>query len=118
MDRSVTRRLGPMTFPAPVPEIPAADLDKGIAYYVNTLGFHCDWRQEQYGIAGVSRDNCRLFIASQSIRELYYKVGPVLFWLDSKAEVDELFAEWEAANAKLLSELEDMVPGLRMFLRP
>ena len=103
--------------PAPVPEIPAADLDKAIAYYVETLGFGCDWRQDRYGIAGVSRDNCRLFIASESIRELYHKVGPVLFWLnvDSKAEVDALFAEWKAANAKLLSEPEDILPWLREF---
>jgi hypothetical protein len=27
-----------MTFPAPVPEIPAANVDKAAAYYVNTLG--------------------------------------------------------------------------------
>jgi hypothetical protein len=27
-----------MTFPAAVPEIPAADVDKAAAYYVNTLG--------------------------------------------------------------------------------
>jgi hypothetical protein len=28
-----------MTFPAPVPEIPAANVDKAAAYYVDTLGF-------------------------------------------------------------------------------
>jgi hypothetical protein len=32
-----------MTFPTPVPEIPAADVDKAAAYYVNTLGFTFDW---------------------------------------------------------------------------
>ena len=63
-----------MTFPAPVPEIPAADLDKAVAYYVNALGFTCDWRNEKDGIAGISRENCRLFIASRSLRELYGKV--------------------------------------------
>jgi len=32
-----------------------------------------------------------------------------VFWLNlnSKAEVDELFAEWKAANAKIVSEPED-----------
>jgi hypothetical protein len=29
----------PMTFPAPVPEIPVANVDKAAAYYVDTLGF-------------------------------------------------------------------------------
>ena len=48
-----------MKFPAPVPEIPVADLDKAIAYYVNVLGFAGDWRNEKDGIAGVSRC-CRL----------------------------------------------------------
>ena len=37
----------PMTFPAPVPEIPAANVDKAAAYYVNTLGFTLDWGDDQ-----------------------------------------------------------------------
>ena len=41
-----------MTLPAPVPEIPAANIDKAAAYYVNTLGFTFDWGDEQGGIAG------------------------------------------------------------------
>jgi hypothetical protein len=44
-----------MTFPAPVPEIPAANVDKAAAYYVNTLGFTSDWGDDQGGIAGISR---------------------------------------------------------------
>jgi hypothetical protein len=31
-----------MTFPAPVPEIPAANVDDTAAYYVNKLGFTFD----------------------------------------------------------------------------
>src|SRR5437879_1667297 len=82
-----------MTFPAPVPEIPAANIDKAAAYYVNTLGFTFDWGDDQNGIAGISRGNCRLFITNRSFRESYGNIGPILFWLnlDSKAEVDELF---------------------------
>jgi uncharacterized glyoxalase superfamily protein PhnB len=74
-----------MTFLAPVPEIPAADVDPAIAYYVNTLGF---------------------------------TFGPILFWLNlnSKAEVDELFAEWKAAQAKIVSEAEDKPWKLREFM--
>ena len=49
-----------MTFPAAVPEIPAANVDKAAAYYVNTLGFTFDWGDEQGGIAGISRGKCRL----------------------------------------------------------
>ena len=32
-----------MTLPAPVPEIPAANVDKAAEYYVHNLGFTFDW---------------------------------------------------------------------------
>jgi uncharacterized glyoxalase superfamily protein PhnB len=107
-----------MTFPAPVPEIPAASVDKAAAYYVNTLGFTFDWGDDQGGIAGISRGNCRLFITNRSFRESYGNIGPILFWLnlDSKAEVDELFAEWKAAHANIVSEPEDKPWKLREFM--
>src|SRR5712691_4790409 len=107
-----------MTFPAPVPEIPAANIDKAAAYYVNTLGFTFDWGDEQGGIAGISRCNCRLFLTNRSFREHYGNVGPILFWLNlnSKAEVDELFAEWKAAQARIVSEPEDKPWKLREFM--
>jgi uncharacterized glyoxalase superfamily protein PhnB len=107
-----------MTFPAPVPEIPAANVDKAAAYYVSTLGFTFDWGDDQSGIAGISRGNCRLFITNQSFRESHGNIGPVLFWLnlDSKAEVDELFAQWKAAHAKIISEPEDKPWKLREFM--
>jgi uncharacterized glyoxalase superfamily protein PhnB len=109
-----------MTFPAPVPEIPAANVDKAAAYYVNTLGFTIDWGDDQGGIAGISRGNCRLFITNRSFRESYGNIGigPILFWLnlDSKAEVDELFAQWKAAQAKIVSEPEDKPWKLREFM--
>jgi hypothetical protein len=60
-----------MTFPAPVPEIPAANVDKAAAYYVNTLGFSFDWGDDQGGIAGIARENCRLLITNQSFRQSY-----------------------------------------------
>src|SRR4030088_3042111 len=113
-----TMNQEPMTFPAPVPEIPAANVDKAVAYYVDTLGFTIDWGDDQGGIAGISRGNCRLFITNRSFRESYGNIGPILFWLnlDSKAEVDELFAQWKAAQAKLVSEPEDKPWKLREFM--
>jgi uncharacterized glyoxalase superfamily protein PhnB len=106
-----------MTFPAPVPEVPVANIDKAAAYYVNTLGFTFDWGDEQGGIAGISRGNCRLFLTNPSFREHYRNTVPTLFWLNlnSKAEVDELFAEWNAAQAKVISEPEDKPWKLREF---
>jgi predicted lactoylglutathione lyase len=42
----------------------------------------------------------------------------ILFWLNlsSKAEVDELFAQWKAAHAKIVSEPEDKPWKLREFM--
>jgi uncharacterized glyoxalase superfamily protein PhnB len=107
-----------MTFPAAVPEIPAANVDKAAAYYVNTLGFTFDWGNDEGGIAGISRGDCRLFITNASFRESYGNVGPALFWLNlhSKGEVDALFAQWKAAGASVVSEPEDKPWKLREFI--
>ena len=107
-----------MTFPAPVPEIPAANVDAAVSYYVNRLGFTLDWGNDEGGIAGISRGKCRLFITKHSFRESYGNTGPLLFWLNlnSKAEVDELFAEWKSTHAKIVSEPEDKPWKLREFI--
>jgi uncharacterized glyoxalase superfamily protein PhnB len=107
-----------MTFPAAVPEIPAANVDTAAAYYVHTLGFTFDWGNDEGGIAGISRGDCRLFITNASFRESYGNVGPVLFWLNlhSKGEVDETFAQWKAAGASVVSEPEDKPWKLREFI--
>lgn len=107
-----------MTFPAAVPEIPAASIDKAVAYYVKTLGFTVDWGGEEGGIAGISRGDCRLFVTNPSFHKTFGNGGTILFWLNlsSKAEVDELFAEWEAAGAKIVSAPEDKPWKLREFM--
>lgn len=106
-----------MTFPTPVPEIPAANVDAAAAYYVHALGFTLDWGDDHGGIAGVSRGDCRLFITNRPFREGYGNAGPVLFWLNvaSKAEVDELFSEWRSAQARIVCEPEDKPWKLREF---
>lgn len=111
-------RLNDMTLPAAVPEIPVASIDRAVAYYVERLGFVLDWGDEGGGIAGISRGDCRLFLTNGSFRESYKNRGPILFWLnlDSKSEVDELFAEWKSAQAKLVSEPEDKPWMLREFM--
>jgi len=107
-----------MMFPAPIPEIPAANVEEAAAYYVNTLGFTLDWGDDDGGIAGISRGSCRLFLTNRSFRESLGNVGPILFWLnlDSKSEVDELFAEWSATQARVVSEPEDKPWMLREFI--
>ncbi|MEO8367641.1 MAG: VOC family protein [Candidatus Solibacter sp.] len=107
-----------MKFPAAVPEIPAANVNTAAEYYVAKLGFTLDWGDDEGGIAGISRGECRLFITNRRFRESYGNTGPILFWLNlnSKAEVDELFARWKAAQAKIVAEPEDKPWKLREFI--
>ena len=40
-------------FPQAVPEIPVSNVEKAAEYYVNVLGFHFDWGNDQGGIGGI-----------------------------------------------------------------
>ena len=50
--------------PGAVPEIPVSDLDQSADYYRTKLGFQLDWGGGDFGLAGISNGNCRLFLAS------------------------------------------------------
>jgi uncharacterized glyoxalase superfamily protein PhnB len=107
-----------MKLPTPVPEIPAANVDAAAAYYVDALGFTKDWGGDGgEGIAGISREDCRLFITNRAFRASRGNFAPTVFWLNlnSKAEVDELFAEWSATGAQILEPPEDKPWKLREF---
>jgi predicted lactoylglutathione lyase len=104
-------------FPGPVPEIPVRDINKAAAYYQTKLGFTLDWGGEEVGLAGISKGNCRMFLANQEYRKEYGNVGPTLTWLnlESKEEVDELYRVWSASEVKLISIPESKPWGLHEF---
>ena len=104
-------------FPGPVPEIPVRDIATAVAYYQNNLGFTLDWGGEELGLAGISKGNCRMFLANQQVRKQYGNVGPTLTWLNlkSKEAVDELYRVWSASNAQLMSTPESKSWGLHEF---
>lgn len=104
-------------FPSAVPEIPVCDINKSAAYYKSNLGFTLDWSDEELGLAGISKGNCRMFLANQEFRKQYGNVGPTLTWLNlgSKEEVDELYRVWNASEAKLMSAPESKPWGLHEF---
>ena len=104
-------------FPAAVPEIPVADVEKAAEYYVKVLGFRLDWGDDRGGIGGISQGECRVFLTNAAFREHYGNRGTVVVWLnlDSKEEVDELYRRWREAGAKVLAEPEDMPWHLREF---
>jgi len=104
-------------FPGAVPEIPVSDIANATAYYQNSLGFNLDWTVDELGLAGLSKGNCRMFLANDQFRKGYGNVGPTLTWLNlgSKDEVDELYQVWSASNAKLMSAPESKPYGLHEF---
>ena len=104
-------------FPVPIPEIPVSHMITALAYYQNNLGFTLDWGGEEIGLAGISKDNCRMFLASEQYRKGYGNVGPTMTWLnlESKEEVDEFYRTWSASKAKLISAPESKPWGLHEF---
>jgi len=104
--------------PGAVPEIPVSDIPAATSYYRDHLGFNLDWVAEDIALAGVSRDNCRLFLAAPPFREGGANPGPVSTWLNlnSKAEVDDLHRAWRTTRALLLSAPESKPWGLHEFV--
>ena len=98
--------------PAPIPQIPVANLGPAISFYQSRLGFALDWRHEDT-IAGVSRQEARLFLEQAAAGALH----PVHVWLnlDSVAEVDALHYEWLAAGVPMVSPPEQQPWGLYEF---
>lgn len=105
-------------FPAAVPEIPVTNINEAAAYYENNLGFTVDWREEELGLAGISKGDCRMFLADPGFRKERGNVGPVLIWLNlnSKDEVDDLYRIWSSSKAQLISEPESKPWGLHEFM--
>ena len=103
--------------PGAVPEIPVQSIAAAAAYYHNSLGFTLDWGDEELGLAGISRGNCRIFLANPEFRKDYGNVGPTLTWLnlDSNDEVDELYRAWSSSNAKMISAPQSKPWGLHEF---
>ena len=103
-------------FPQAVPEIPVRNVEKAAEYYVQALGFHFDWGNDEGGIGGISQGDCRMFLTNGAFRANEDHKG-VVVWLNlgSKREVDELYQRWRTAGAKILAEPEDKPWNLREF---
>lgn len=106
-----------MSFPAAVPEIPVRDLDDAIAYWRDILGFTFDFRDDDSGIAGMSRGACRVFFTDVAFRGGNAPATPIVVWLnfDDVAGVDAQYAEWLATGARLEGAPELKPWGLHEF---
>lgn len=104
-------------FPAAVPEIPVARIDAATDYYQKVLGFSMDWGDDNGGIAGISKGDCRMFLTNSAFREGKGSAAKVVIWfnLDSKKAVDELHETWSRANARIVSPPESKPWKLHEF---
>ena len=107
-----------LKLPGAVPEIPVRDIAEATAYYRDNLGFTVDWDEEELGLAGISKGDCRIFLASADYRLKRGNNAPVVTWLnlDSKDEVDELYRVWRGARAKVIATPESKPWGLHEFM--
>ena len=103
--------------PGAVPEIPVSAVAAATEYYRDKLSFSVDWFEADIALAGISRDQCRLFLAGPAFREECGNASPVLTWLnlDSKRAVDDLHRAWHSTKAILLSDSESKPWGLHEF---
>jgi len=103
--------------PGAVPEIPVSDIVAAATYYRDRLGFEVDWLAADIALAGISRDQCRMFLAGPGFRAARGNAAPVLTWLnlESNAEVEALHRAWQTGGAILLSDPESKPWGLHEF---
>jgi catechol 2,3-dioxygenase-like lactoylglutathione lyase family enzyme len=103
--------------PGAVLEIPVADVVAATEYYRDKLSFNVDWLEADVALAGISRDQCRLFLAGPPFREECGNASPVSTWLNlnSRSEVDDLYRAWHSTKAILLSDPESKPWGLHEF---
>jgi len=99
--------------PTPIPQIPVRDLERAISFYQSRLGFALDWKYED-GIAGVSREEARLFLD----RVVEGTLNPVRVWLNlhSVSEVDALHRDWHKAGVPIASAPEQKPWGIYEFI--
>jgi predicted lactoylglutathione lyase len=104
-------------FPAAVPEVPVRNVDEAATYYVRNLGFTHDWGDDAGGIAGISKGDCRLFLANDAFRQAHGNSSPVLIWLNlgSREQVDELHRSWNGRGANIVSRPETKPWNLHEF---
>jgi predicted lactoylglutathione lyase len=106
-----------MEFPAAVPEMPVRNVDEAAAYYASCLGFGLDWGDDAGGIAGISKEDCRIFLTNAAFRTAHGNAAPVLVWINltSRDEVDELHRVWKGSGAMIISAPESKPWNLYEF---
>jgi len=104
-----------MKFPAPVPELPVADVQDASSSWAARMGFNVDWTYED-AFAGISRDAARIFLRRRTPLEAEEGYS-VTIWLnmESQTEVDQLYSDWKKRGVPISTELHTSSYNLREF---
>ncbi|MDQ8756205.1 VOC family protein [Sphingosinicella sp. LHD-64] len=97
-----------MQFPSICPEVPVVRLAPALVYYRDQLGFTVDWSDEELGLAGLSRDESRIFLSAIEYRSALGNRRPIVLWLNlpNRTEVDALYKQWADAGVSISSSPE------------
>jgi len=95
------------TIGQPVPELPAANLERSARYYTERLGFTRQWAFPD--IISISRDDVAIFF-----RKTEERVVPQIHWIYSE-DVDATYAEMRDAGATIVEPIDNKPWGLRQF---
>lgn len=90
------------------------DLDATIGFYVETLGFTCGERNDDWGWATLSIDDVSIMIAKPNAHAKYDKIGFTGSFYFTTDDVDALWAKLED-KAKVCYGIEDFEYGMREF---
>jgi uncharacterized glyoxalase superfamily protein PhnB len=93
----------------PVPELPAADVERAQQYYRDTLGFEIAWLYPGKEIGAVSRGHVAIFFRR---REPPFE--PAVHWVFAE-DVDATYHELKSLGANIVDPLETKPWGMRQF---
>ena len=93
----------------PVPELPAADVERAQQHYRDVLGFDIGWLYPGKGIGAVSRGRMAIFFCK---REPPFE--PAIHWIFAE-DIDASYEELQSSGANIVEPLERKPWGLRQF---
>lgn len=99
----------PTTFGPPVPELPAADVERAQRHYRDALGFQIGWLYPDGEIGAVSRGDVVIFFRRKS-----EPFEPAVHWMHAP-DIDATYNELRALGARIVEPLEKKPWGLRQF---
>ncbi len=94
----------------PVPELPAADVERAQQHYRDALGFEIKWLEPDKGIGAVSHSD----IGPIFLRKRTPPFEPAVHWVFA-GDIDATYQALKSSGANIVDPLEKKPWGLRQF---